>query len=119
MTTTLSSSTASSTPLLVLGYESTRQAGNKLHQLIDRADVDVTLKSAGLRSGTLTFGYATYAGALVCESMHAAADFITLVDDSIAGIGMVYVASGSINVALDDETRQLWTVAVEFQEVLL
>ena len=102
---------------MVLGYESVRQSGNKLHAIIDRPDVDVTLKAAGLRTGTLTFGYLTYAAALVCEEMHAQPDVVTLTDDSVPGVAMTYVATGGITTSLDDESRAAWTVAVEFQEV--
>lgn len=117
MTTVLSNGDLSSTPIQVLGYTSTRQTGNTLHPILDRVDHDVSLKAAGLRSGTLTFGYSEYLAAIICESLHAAIGVVTLTDDTVPGISMTYVTSGAITVQLEDETRALWTVAIDFQEI--
>ena len=117
MTTTLTDGAATVTPVQVLGFESARQTGNILHPVIGRADVDVTFKAAGLRTGTLKFLFLTLTDALAAESLHAGTGIITLEDTELPALNMRYVPSGSITVALDEDTRQLWTVEVEYQEV--
>ena len=116
MASTIGDGTTTSTPVLVIGYESKRASRNVLHEVIGRPDPDVTLRPASLRTGTLTMLYATEAAAAACETMHQAAVVLTITDDDLATAGMSYVVSGSITRALTD-SRKLWTVAVDYQEV--
>lgn len=119
MSTTITKATVTITPLEVLGYQSVRKTGNLLHQVIGRNDVDVTFKAAGLRSGTISMLFPTQAAALQCEALYASPGIAVLADTDIPGIGMAHVPSGDITVTLDDESRALWTVDVQFQEVVL
>ena len=118
MTTTLTRGTTVFQPTLVLGYLSTRNAENKVHNVIGRSDPEITFKAAGLRTGTLSIFCATYADALTVESMHAVTGVFTLTDDQLPGLNMRYVPSGSITSELDDDTRIQWKVSIDFQEVL-
>ena len=115
--TTITAASVIVTPLEVLGYASTREAGNQVHQVLNRSSPDVTLRAAGLRTGTLSFLVATLADALVLEAMHALPGFVRLDDSDLPQIGMFYVATGAITVELEDESRDLWIVSVDYQEV--
>lgn len=118
MTTTLSTSASSLSPETVTGWTSTREANNLIHTIIGRADPDVTMKPAGLRTGTLEMLFLTLPLALAAESLHAGEGVLHLQDSDHAALEMYYVASGAIELELDDETRSLWLLRVDFQEVL-
>jgi hypothetical protein len=115
--TTLSDGVTTVTPILVDGYTSTRESGNVVHTIIASASPEVTLRAARLRTGTLVLLFATQAEALAAEALHALPVVLTLADPDVSGINMSYVAHGTIVVELDDQTRELWTVSVDFQEV--
>ena len=117
MTTTISDGTTAVTPVLTLGYASNRDSRNVFHDVIGRADQDVTLYPAGLRSGTLTFLFDNETDALTCENLHSAAAVFTITDTDRPSIAMTYAVKGKIPRTLDDGTREMWTVAVDFQEV--
>lgn len=115
--TTISDGTTTITPLLVTGYESTRQSRNVIHDIIGREDPEVTLRVAGLRTGTLEMLVSTLANALALEALHTPGVVMTLADVDLPGLNMDYVTSGDIGVQLDDETRDRWLVTVDYQEV--
>jgi len=117
MTTSLARGTTTVTPTAVLGYSSTRQTGNSLHDVLGRADMDVTFGAAGLRSLSLKFLFPTLAQALAAEALHASVGKITLTDTDLPLLGMTYVCSGAIAVELDDDS-QMWFLTVDVQEVL-
>ena len=117
MATLITADAGSITPHLVLGYQSVRTTGNVLHPIIGRSDVDVTFKAAGLRTGTLRLLVLTLAEALAAEALHASIGILRLSDTDLPALNMRYVPSGTITIALDEETRALWTVEIEFQEV--
>lgn len=123
MTTTLSitfeGDTYTSTPLEVLGYQATFQGNNIFHQTL-AGGLDVTLVPASLRSGTLEFLFATEFEALQCAYFHNGVTgplAVQLSDDELATVGMYYVLNGRVTVTLEDETRSLWKVSVDYQEV--
>lgn len=118
MAVTITRGASSVSPRLVLGYQSERTAGNLIHPIIGRADPDVTLAAAGLRTGTLELLCLTLADALAVEDLHAGEGVCELEDTDAPGLGMYYVAAGKIELELDDETRAVWIVRVEYQEVL-
>jgi hypothetical protein len=117
MATTLTKSGLSIVPLVVVEYSSIRRTGNILHNVLGRSDVDVTFKAAGLREGTLKLLFPSLAAALQVESMHASIGSITLASTELPAIGMRYVPSGDIELELDDDTRRLWAVSIDFQEI--
>jgi hypothetical protein len=117
--TTITLGEVTLTPALVLGFNSSRTAGNVLHTIVGRAGVDVTTKPAGLRSGTLRLLAATLADALSLEWLHAQAGVFSLVDADLPELSMDYVPSGAIRLELDDETRVQWSVEIDYQEVFV
>lgn len=118
MSTTATDGLTVITPILVAGFEATRTGKNTLHDIIGRPDKEVTLHPAGLRSGTLTFLLPNLAQAFAAEQMHSQPKVFTFTPDGLDELSMRYVLDGSIVTALDPESRELWTVAVDFQEVV-
>lgn len=118
MAETITSGATTITPELVDGYRSERESGNVIHQAADNPSrVDVTLRPAGLRSGTLRLLFLTLTEALEAEAVHAAAGVLALTSTDHPGLNMSYVVNGTISVELDDDSRALWLVEVQFQEV--
>lgn len=117
MTTTITDGVTTITPILTLGYTSTREARNILHDIIGSAGYDVTLRAAGHRAGRLAFLVSTLTDALALEAMHAQPVTLHLEDDEHPGLNMTYVTVGAIEVALDEESRARWVVTSGFQEV--
>lgn len=117
MADTITDGTATVTPELIDGYRSERETGNVIHLASDDpANLDVTLRPAGLRTGTLRLLFLTLAAALTAEDMHAGDAVLSLATPNHPGLAMTYVAAGTISVELDD-TRSVWLVEVDFQEV--
>jgi hypothetical protein len=117
VTTTVTLGETTITPTLLLGYRSTRRTRNVITPTLDDEATDaVMLRGAGLRTGTLVF-LCTEETAFALEQLHTAG-VLTLADDEVPAIGMDYVPSGQISVVLDEDTRDDWTVEVEFQEVV-
>jgi hypothetical protein len=103
-------------PLLVTGYMSTREGQNVFHTVLGTQELDVSLNPYGLRSGTIEYLCATEDDSVAVENLHSMG-VIQVSDDDRASIAMSYVVSGSVTRSLDDESRDLWLVAVNFQEV--
>lgn len=117
-TITRTSDTAETHPDLVLGYATSVESRNVIHDLID-GSIAVTLVAARPRAGTLELFYVDEAEAWAALSMHRSADSFTIVDSDRPDIGMTYVVDGRIGLALDDSTRDHWQVSVGYQEVVL
>lgn len=117
MTTTLTQGAQTVIPVQVLGYSATRQARNLTHNIIGQSAPAVTFKPAGLRTGTLKLLVLKLADALAAENLHTGTGICHLVDTDLPLLGMNYVATGSVVVELDEDTRSLWTVSIDFEEV--
>lgn len=117
MATTITLGAESVSPELVTGYVAARQGGNLLHKVIARADPDVTLSPAGLRSGTLEIWCADLDVALAADALHAGVGVLHLTDDALPGLDMDYVLAGRIETSPAKETTR-WVVRVEYAEVL-
>lgn len=115
MTTTITTATGPLVPDLVLGYEAARAGRNVFHDIIGRADPDVSLQPAAPRAGTLQLFFLTEPQAVVAAAAHAVPAVFTLADSTYPTIGMRYVLDGRIGIKLD-HTR--WIVSVDFREVL-
>ncbi len=120
MTTTISNGTTTVT-LLTLGTLSLDQAaGNITHVIIGVAATATTLRPAGLRKGTFEAVIGQNAAlAKTLSDMLAAAASFTLADTTVSSIGMTFVVpqGGNIELALDDDTRTVWSVTFDFQEI--
>ena len=118
MTTTLTYAGVSITPRLVLGWEQTRDSLNLEHPLIGGGR-EVTHTPPTLRAGTLQLFFITEAEALDAEAMHRTAPYLDMASDDRAIANMRYVLAdgGQLGIVLDDNTRDVWTVSVDYREV--
>jgi hypothetical protein len=117
MTSIISDGVTTITPLVVDGYESGRESGNIVHRIIGVASPDVTFRPALLRAGTLRLVFPVEADADAAVAFHAAGTVFAFEDSDRPSLAMSYVTSGRISCALDDETRDVWVVSVDYQEV--
>jgi len=117
MSTYITAGAVTITPRLVLGYESTREAGNVLHPILGRAAPAVTYRPAQLRTGRMELLFVDEATAVAAEDALAVAESCTLASDVRASIIMTFVLSGTLTRTLDDATRDAWTVAFDWTEV--
>lgn len=106
------------TPTIVDGYSATRAARTIVHHIIGRPDPDISFRPASLRTGQLTCVFALQDAALAAATVFAKPQPLTLADPDVA-IGMTFIVpeGGAIEVELDDETRDVWLVHVDFEEV--
>lgn len=106
------------TPLLVDGYEATRDARTVVHEVAGKTFPDVTLRPAGSRRGRLRMLFATEADATAAYAALSAPRVFMLTEADLPGIEMRFViAAGEMLIGLDDEGRRRWWVEVPFVEV--
>lgn len=117
MSTTFTLGASSVVADLVTEYESSRESGNQLHPIIGRTDQDVSLKAAGLRTGSFTAVCPDLTTALALEALHAGLGVLTLASTELPGLDMTYVTSGAVSVQPDDQDIRRWSVSVDFAEV--
>lgn len=118
--TTISDGTTTITPILIDGYESTREAGNVVHKILGTPVPAISLRAAGLRTGRLTALLESRAAALALENVLAGANLLTFTDtDTTLSMTFGLDGDGGIVTRLDPATRRRWTVAWDFQEVTL
>lgn len=105
------------TPELVLSYQSSRASGNVIHDIPGRDNPDVTLRPAGLRTGTLELFFAEEADSRAAEGVFAASGTFALIADERPTVAMYFIVSGTIERELESQTRKRWTVRVGYQEI--
>lgn len=108
------------TPTLVMGFSSSRELGNIEHPILGSDEVAVTLRPAKLRTGTLECLFAgddPEGDSRIAEVTLSGASVFAIASDERPSIDMSFTVTGSIDRALDPETRSLWTVTFGFQEV--
>lgn len=117
MATTISNGLDTLTPALVDGWEATREARTIVHDILGTNDAAVTLRPHKLRSGTLAIVVGTDpALAAALEAMLSAGDVLALASTEQTTVAMSFVVSGDVTLSLDD-TRMVWLLEVDFQEV--
>ncbi|WP_025159367.1 hypothetical protein [Leifsonia aquatica] len=115
---TISDGATTLTPELVIGYSTQQDGRNSFHDILGRGDPDVSLAPAAMRVGTLNLFFLTEADADACRRLHARAAVFTYTATDNPTTSMRYVLdAGGIGPALDDQTRQRWTVAIAYREV--
>jgi len=117
MANTITDGTTVVTPELILGWDAAQDTRNVIHNIIGKSAPDVTLKPAGYRSGTLELLFTTSTAANTARVMLAQALPFLIESDEAWLDGVYFVVSGTISSALEDTTRKLWTISVDFQEV--
>lgn len=117
MSTTITVDTTVITPTLVEGYEVTRTSQNVVHTILGKPDPDVSLRPAGMRSGTLELLFNTEADAWTAHDALCSGEVCALASTDLGGIDMAFVVTEDATITLDDDTRKVWHVEFGFQEV--
>lgn len=115
-TITATSGAGTTSPTLILGYATSRESRNIVHDIIG-GGIAVALVAPRPRSGDLRLFYPEEADAWAALALHGHETTFSLTDTDRPGIGMTYVVNGSVSLALDEQTRTRWTVTVPYQEV--
>lgn len=116
MTTTISDGTTTLTATVMDGYNATRESRTVVRRILGSNAPALSLREAGLRSGTHRLMFASQTVAEAAVAMLGAGVEITLADTDRANVGMTFVVSGNLSIELDDDTRDLWVVEFEYQE---
>lgn len=101
------------------GYEASRGARTKVHNVLGRVDPDITLRPAGLRTGTLTLGFIGESDAFDAHTQFSKGVVWTFyTDERPITFSFVVPDGGTISLRLDDATRDLWFISLPFSEVI-
>lgn len=106
----------STTPVLIDGWTETSTSQNIVNQVVG-GGFDITLQRGSLRSGSFDMLYADEETAFDAFQMHQAPAVFTITDADRSSVAMTYVVDGQITRQLDDESRELWKVTINYQEV--
>ncbi|MBH0054486.1 hypothetical protein I6E74_09945 [Salinibacterium sp. SWN139] len=117
MASTFSTAEATVTPVVVDGFKSSRESRNVIHNVLGANAPAVTLRDAGVRTGTLTALFRTLAEAQSFEAVLATGQVIQFEDSDNATLTMDFILDGELTVELEDDSRSLWLVEFDFQEV--
>jgi hypothetical protein len=120
MSTLITTGAETITPTQILGYADASEGGNIIHPILGRAEPDVTLRPGGLRSGTLTLGFqgaTSESDSAVARALLNSGVVFNIVSTDRGTIEMAFVRSGQVGRELEDNTRDAWTVTVDFHEV--
>lgn len=113
---TVTSDSTTISPALVLGYETSRESQNTVHDIIG-GGIAVTLVRPRPRSGTLELFFLTEGDAFDAMTKHSLESSFTLSDTDRPSVNMTYVVSGALDLRLDEATRTRWVLSVGYQEV--
>lgn len=117
MTTTITRTgdAATITPSFVDGYETRIESNNVVHRLVS-GSIAATLVPHLPRAGTLNIYFETRADAWAAIAFLTSTDTFELDDDTIPEMGMVFIV-GDVAPALESQTRRLWYVPTDYQEM--
>lgn len=115
---TIDNGTTVLTPDLVLAWQASRPSLTSVHQIIGRAEPEVTLRDAGARSGTLRIFFLDYPDAQAAQDELSLAAVWDLDAPEVTGLSMHFVVAGS-DVSIEAVGGDLdhWVVECGFQEV--
>lgn len=100
----------------VIDYDSRRDFGGSIHEIVGREDPIPVLGKQRFRSGTIRAYATSYEAALAVEAVCARGEVIMLRQPTFTGLDMYFVAQ-SISVAPDFQDNRYWTVDVDYQQV--
>lgn len=111
------------TPNAVVAFSSVRQGKTRVHEVINRANPDATLRVAGSRAGRIKLAFTSASAeadsAAAEQALAGGALFTYVTDPSRPSLSMTFVVpdGGQINRVLSDVTRAAWTVEFDYREV--
>lgn len=120
LTITAGASTIMPTLMLMLSEESV--GGNVVTNIPGRPSPDVTLRPASLRSGTIELGFSgagsDAASAAALTILRTAATFtVAGADRPTLNMKFVVQENGRIRREIERDTRDAWTISVDYQEI--
>lgn len=107
---------ATTSPVLVLGYETARESRNIVHDTLD-GGIAVSMIPPRPRSGVLRLFYLDEATAAAALELHGRDAYFTLDSDERPSISMAYIIRDALELRLDEDTRERWTLDVGYQEI--
>lgn len=114
---TISSSIGSFTPAVRMTVGDSYTVRNKVYDLLG-GGVAVTFGATPTRSGTFEFAflneYDAYAAYLILRDGYV----FEMTDWDADSTNFTFVVNGEISRNWDNSTRSIWTISVDFQEVL-
>lgn len=107
------------TPDLFMLYNTSRDSGNSVDVLLD-GSVAIQLGAARARHGRFRAFFVDVSDAVALEDELSVAQVLTLVETDRPPLSMDFVVDGrgSIDVDIDERTRNHWTVTWDFYEVV-
>lgn len=114
---TITAPTGTYTPALVRNYRASQRMGTVVHDLLT-GNVDLTLRPAGPRTGSMELLFTDEPTAHACRAAHAAAVLLTFASPEAPAAAMTYTAVDTVELAEDPEIDGHWWLTVSFQEVL-
>lgn len=121
MTTLITTGNAVITPTILLMVSEDAGGGSIVHKIVGRSDPDITLRPASLRTGALELGFSgagsESASAAAVSILRRAAVF-AIADSDRPSYNMSFVVpeGGRISRAIEGETRDAFTITVDYQE---
>lgn len=102
----------------VSDYESHARSGNRVQQVLNRANPNAALRVAGLRTGTLTLTFGVEADSRAAELLHCEAGRVfQLASPERPTVDMAYIVADQGDIARRLNLEGHWTLTVDFQEV--
>ncbi|WP_136024798.1 hypothetical protein [Microbacterium sp. K27] len=116
-TITRSTDAQSITPDLVLNeWITENETQTKVHHILGRPDVDVTLRPASDATGTMQLFFLTHAAAEAARAFHTAAAAFAITGTDVR-LPARYVPQGGIRKAQQQPQDKRWVVEIRFQEL--
>ncbi|MFS6529703.1 hypothetical protein V8Z69_07495 [Microbacterium aurugineum] len=117
MTTTIAHSAGVIVPDLIETFEASREARTVVHDVLNRSNPDITLRTAGLRRGSLSCRFVEEASAQDAYVILAVPQVLSMTNADVPSVAMSFVvAEGDLALSLNKGTGAFW-VTIPFVEV--
>lgn len=106
-------------PVLVMGRSTGSESRTIAHDIIGNPSGYLTIIDGAPRTGTLTLFFADEAEAIAAFTAHREGLVWQFTDGEHPELSMTYVVEGGrVELTLDEQTLEHWTVEIPFREVL-
>lgn len=105
-------------PTALLEYETEVASNNIIHNIIGKADPDVSLAADATRMGTLHLFFDTKADAWAAFDALRDLSVWTLNDTDHPEIDMDFTRRERMKIRLDSVSRRRWIVEMDYQEII-
>lgn len=115
MTTSITDGSTTIYPIID-GYTAARPNRNVVHPILGSTAPAVSLRQAGLRTGTLRLVFSSDSTAFQAHALLSSGVELTLASTERASINMSFVLAGAATIDLDSKTSVAWVVTFDYQE---